>query len=712
MKNKIFSKGLYTESLRQLKVAGIIALAILLFMAIATPVTDYVIYSSESVADTVASNMEEASKQTVVNYEIMLSQLTSLMLWGPAFAVILFGQFNRRVASDFYHSLPYTRLCTYVSFTAGVLTWLAALGVIYSAVSVAIHLCMPFMYIVSFAGMLDYLLTVIAAVLILTFGVICAMSLTGTVLSNLVVAGMIIFGPRAALIMICGAIESLAPVLSVSDSFFGADFNVLFGMFTYINDPFVGNIGKDIYSIVLALVYLALGAYFFNMRKSETAGQTAGNKYLQDAIRIGIAFAISAIATGTLIMDIADISIIVVYVFALIAYFAFELITKKNFKSLLRTLPGIGIVAALNIVLVLVCYGGAAAVHSYSPTADDIKGFYIMSEVPDYYMGDKSYSQYANSFTEKILIDGAEAKEIVCEALAESIEESKSDRYYMYKIDESGNRITYSEQTVKFVDKIGITHERNIWVRTEYTKKLSDTVKDIEGYRDIYMNLPEALERSVYVYSVGIVSSSSDVKCDELYECLREEVKALDFATWYDAVNCYSYSYEETDNTVMQISLTTKKDGVDIYIPVDRDITPKTHAKILEAFNEGAAEKAAAVKKYYEEYSKGKEGYMYLNISGVHDDGTKAWSWGAYPYFGKEFYDDEAESLETAEYFIDELVKAAEAGEKPESGAYISVSVSFEEYGDDGSITAYREISFVLPHIPELDIPADCYYSY
>ncbi len=713
MKNKLFSKGLYVESLRQLKVAGIIALVLLLFSAVATPVVDYMMYSSDSInaVDTAAPNMEETAKQTVVNYEIILASLTDLMLWGPVFAVILFGQFNRRVASDFYHSLPYTRLCTYISFTAGVLTWLFAIGIMYSAASVTVHLCMPFMYIVSFAGMFDYILTCIAMIFLLTFGVICAMSLTGTVLSNIVVAGIIIFGPRTALIAICGAIESLAPVLSVSDSFFGVDFNVLFGMFSYTNDPFVGNLGKDIYSIILALGYLALGAYFFTVRKSETAGQTAGNKYLQDAIRIAVAFAISAVATILLITDTADISVILLYVFALIVYFVFELVTKKNFKSLLRTLPGIGIVAALNIVLALVCFGGAAIVHSYTPTADDIKGFYIMSDDPDYYMGDKSYSQYASSFTEKILISDGEAKEMVCEALAESIEESKTDRYYMYKIDEKGDRISYTEQTVKFVDKMGISRERSIWIRTEYVKKLGEAIMDVEGYRDIYMNLPEALERSVYVNSLGILSGTpSNVNCDELYESLREEVKSLDFATWYNALN--SHSYEETDNTLMSITLTTKKDGVDIYIPVDRDITPKTHAKILEAFNEGAAEKAAAVKKDYGEYSKGKECYMSLSIAGVHDDGAKAWSWGAYPYFGGESYEGEDKDIEMAEYFISEFVKAAESGEKPKSGAYISVSVSFEEYDDTGRIKAYSEYTFVLPHIPELEIPSEYYYSY
>ena len=168
MKNKLFSKGLYVESLRQLRVAGIIALVIFFLAAIGGPVLELLSYYSASNAPTILDGPSyyydnSSYYPIIVDYQIMISYLTNLMMWGPIFAAVLFSQFNRRVASDFYHSLPYTRLCTYISFTAGILTWLGIIFTVHVGVSIIAHVAMPLIYVVSFAGMLDFILTVVAA---------------------------------------------------------------------------------------------------------------------------------------------------------------------------------------------------------------------------------------------------------------------------------------------------------------------------------------------------------------------------------------------------------------------------------------------------------------------------------------------------------------------------------------------------------------------
>lgn len=722
MKNKLFSKGLYVESLRQLRVAGIIALVIFFLAAIGGPVIELLSYLGEQSVtveiDGIRSGYYDNSNYypIIVDYQIMISYLTNLMMWGPIFAAVLFSQFNRRVASDFYHSLPYTRLCTYISFTAGILTWLGIIFTVHVGVSIIAHVAMPSIYVVSFAGMLDFILTVVAATLLLTFGLICAMSFTGTILSNLISAALIIFGPRLAVLMVSSIITTLAPVLTTADGIFSAQFNVLMGMFSYVMDPFSGNIGSDIYTILISFVYLAIGAFLFTRRKSETAGQTAGNKYVQDGIRIALAFAISAIGTGICMVEGDVIAMVIIGVMATIAYFGFELITKKNFRCLARTIPGLGIVVALNILLAGICYGGVAIVHSYTPDADDIKGFYIMAGDETEYWGQLTFAAYADSFTEDILIDDEKAKEVICESLKESVEESKEGRYNMQKLDDKGNKIKYTKETVKIVSKSGIERQRCIWVKTEDNAVLAEAVMKMEGYRDIYMNLPDALERSIYVEAKSI---SGDIvapeKYTEIYECLRNEVKELDFAEWYDCQRKFGMTSE--DASMMIIVLTTAKDGKQISIPVFSDLTPKTHKTILDVLSGGAENEMKLLKQKFDEIEKGEDDGMHkfltISIEGVTGDGTKGWSYyddmstGTDEYYDK--YNENNHKL--TKQILEALTKAAEEGKKPESGEFVTVSARYEQYNDENGYTgSAREFRFIIAHPDELDIPEDYYY--
>lgn len=718
MKNKIFSKGLYVESLRQLRVAGIIALVLFFLVAVGGPIIDLFSYYNNTGAPQIVNSSYgyDSYYPTIVDYVDMMSMLPSLMIWGPIFGIVLFGQFNRRVASDFYHSLPYTRLCTYISFTAGLLTWLGIIFATYTGASIIAHVAMPSIYIVSFAGMFDFMLTVIAATLLLTFGLICAMSFTGTILSNLISAGLIIYGPRLAIIMITGIIEDLAPVLTTANGFLAPQFNVVMGITSYISDSYTGNIENDIYTIIISFVYLAIGAYLFTRRKSETAGQTAGNKYVQDGIRIALAFAISAAGTGTFMISGDILSLIFACVFAAIAYFGFELITKKSFKSLARTIPGVGIVAVLNLLLVGVCLGGVALIHSYTPDANDIKGFYIMADEDSSHWHEVGFATYAEGFTEDILIDDEKAKEIICESLKESVEESKEGRFNMQKFDPYGKKIKYTKNRIKIVSNSGIERQRCIWIKTEDNISLAEAVKKLDGYRDIYMNLPEALERSISVYAKTI---SGDVlapeKYSEIYECLRNEVKELDFAEWYDRQKNFGMTTE--DATMMKLNLTTKKDGTIISIPVFRDITPKTHFAIIEAFSHDAKGEIKLLKQRYDEIlndeSEGQHKFLTISIEGVTEDGTKGWSYYDDVSKGMDGYSYVSESNYTlTKHILEELEKAAADGKKPESGEFVTVYARYEEYTDEYEYCASaRDFQFIIAHPDKLDIPEEyCYY--
>ena len=717
MKKKIFSKGLYFETLRQLRLPGIILLVLSVFGAAIEPffeLVNYLSYRGETI---------NGSWANLVNYESIFTMLPVIVFVAPVFAFIIFSQFNRRVASDFYHSLPYTRLCKFVSFTLGILTCIAAIGIVYCGVSLAIHACLPFLYIISFAGMFDFLLTVIAATLLSCFGVICALSLTGTPLANIILALLILFGPRAALFVISGTVQEMAPIVSIGGGFLDPTMNVLFDLVCGFNyDPFTGNMGSDVYSICIALVYIVLAAVFFCTRKSETAGQTAGSKYLQDGIRIALAFAISGAGTCLGIMSEEFEVVIVLYVLALIAYFAFELITKKNFKALVRTVPALGILVALNVAVLAVCHGSAAVIHSYTPDADEIKGFYLIREDNDYYGSAYEYQpfgSYVDAKSEEILITDENAIKIMADSLKESVEESENGKYYQFTYDTMGGRIEYDQKLVRFVSENGTKKDRLIWIKSELMPEVAGALEKNNDYKALYTELPEALDRSVYLGNNYLGAESLDnIRVSEIYEKLREEVKTVNFAEWYTFAS--SIGYGSGNPSEYYLELTTKDEGKNISININKDYTPETHRLILEMLNEGAKEKAAEVKKFFDEYDFDsvydeeygyKEGYYFsIEVYTFSEKEGRVWCYSVSPYLKS---DGSTSEYEFAKEFMEQMVNAANTDAKPTSEEYTCIAL-YKEVPVEGSYYYKSEsIEFIIPYTGSIEFDTNyCYEVY
>jgi hypothetical protein len=57
------------------------------------------------------------------------------------------------------------------------------------------------------------------------------------------------------------------------------------------------------------------------------------------------------------------------YIAAVVVYFAYELITTKQFKNLVKALPGLGIVVAMNVAIFGLMVGIRSHELNYSPTA-------------------------------------------------------------------------------------------------------------------------------------------------------------------------------------------------------------------------------------------------------------------------------------------------------------------------------------------------------
>lgn len=142
MKKSWFSFRLYQEGLRQLRLIGIMGMVILGLEAILIPVGRVVsLRQMEHYAEG-----GRVSKELLNFPEMHPLLVLCFCVLAPLMVLYLFHFLNKRNASDFYHAIPETRLCLFISFFAAVVTWILAIIVVTSFISVAIFLCFRFIF--------------------------------------------------------------------------------------------------------------------------------------------------------------------------------------------------------------------------------------------------------------------------------------------------------------------------------------------------------------------------------------------------------------------------------------------------------------------------------------------------------------------------------------------------------------------------------------
>ena len=93
MKKKLFSKGLYLEGVKQLRLTGIIVFVIFALEAVLVPVG--------KVASSQRLNITEMRMDPLLTHPILIF---TFVLVAPVLTLSLFGFLNKRNKSDFYHS--------------------------------------------------------------------------------------------------------------------------------------------------------------------------------------------------------------------------------------------------------------------------------------------------------------------------------------------------------------------------------------------------------------------------------------------------------------------------------------------------------------------------------------------------------------------------------------------------------------------------------
>ena len=382
MKHNYFSFKLYKEALSQLSLPGFLSAGILLAAVLLQGWSEIVHSFSRSEFSTWTPSIAEAWIPT------MLYVWTAPFLFG----LLLFNFLNSRKKSDYYHALTARRETLILSFAAAIYTWLIA--------TVALALALGAM-LFSFAGaeltgtqLSSAVLSFFPSILYAVAVTLLAMSLSGTLFTNLVLGNLLLWMPLLVSSLFSEGVSSLVPALPYGEaSFFGLSLGVtLFGDMLLVTEftwggewTFASGLANAAWTIFLAVAMFAAAVFFFVRRKSEMAGNSASSSRMQALYRVAVALPPLMVAAVFAPLDILRFgggspqagienafAVVATMIIALLLIATFELISTKTWRNLLKVPLSFGIALLLAIVFAGFVWAVAAYEANFTPRAENI----------------------------------------------------------------------------------------------------------------------------------------------------------------------------------------------------------------------------------------------------------------------------------------------------------------------------------------------------
>lgn len=569
-KNAWFSPKLYVESLRRLRLVGIVSLILLAIanVLIAINFADYG-YSTPPMFSAL---------------ELNGPILAVIYVAAPLMTLILFSFLNQRNGSDFFASAPVKRECLYFSAMAAVISWCAVLILGATAVSLVCSGLFCNHYTANLLSFWMLIFNTFAGCVFVAGVFAIAVSITGTIFTNIIVALLILVMPPILTVMIAISAQNIPFVLSSSQAtlpwYLDGSLNtvtwpihaILFdGSTEPLMDPISG-----VYTLCLGIICIALGAVLFHFRKSETAGRSAPNRTMQAVYRLSIALLITLPCCEMIFADSGDgFFCLVLYIIAAAAYFIYELITTKKVKNLLRAAPGLLILIVLNSAVI----GGKQLVYlnelNFAPDTNQITSVSITSE-RNYY--DENKTWFSAQVSDLELRDD-QLRDIVSRSLKTQVQawkESGESYGEYYRILTNSLHLNNSQP---LVIRSGIQEKgRLLYMSDQDWQAFTDCLEANAAFQSAYQNLPSADDGGV---SLSCSCAIDDDTLRRVYDTLREEVASLDFTDWYTFIKS---NYAEDDQPICSITITAPFGTESTVTTIDLypSVLPKTCAKFFE----------------------------------------------------------------------------------------------------------------------------------
>ncbi len=531
--NRFFDKDLFIEGLRQTRVIGIVS-GVLMILATVLMACGIIADQIFSVYENGVINFKNIEPVNVVPFLLSIFSIVQVYLFSPLLTLHLFKFLNKRKSSDFYHSIPHRRECLFLSYFAAVSFWNIILIWGSVAFSSLLICCLPTFFKAVFTYTFSFAFNLTAASLLVSAAVVLVMSITGNIISNIFVSAMLLFVPRIMFTGFSTIIYASNNVTSgIFPNAFSPSYNIPAALPTYIFKSLFTGIENDILKVftearygvstlILALIYTVIGVLLFKIRHSEAAEKSASSKLVQSIIRISFAFMICcapiAFIYCFIINDnnigssgyvISIYGIIVWYVIAVLAYFLYQAISVKSFKNIHKCLPGLGVLAAMNVLTIFIMLGGNYAINSFKPSADEIKSVSI--SLADL-INDGSF--YADKYID-ITNDNKQINKMISKRLSEEVNNQVPVEFSEGSLD--------VKRSLDIKIKTTGSKIRRIWFSNDEYNSIINAAFSADNIKKVIAEFPDE-NSSKYNFAM---SPNNGVTADEtrkLYGCFKQEL--------------------------------------------------------------------------------------------------------------------------------------------------------------------------------------------
>ena len=519
-----------------------------------------------------------------------------------------FGFYMKRCEADFYESLPYTRTQVLFSQSAALAVLSLGMLLVSSATSIitAIEDLEGCIFLVG-----DSLLLILAyfiASLIAIFATVIAVSITGNSFNAVLASYLILFTP-ATIKEQLAAFAERSPTLEGTSVLLKNEFNLL----TYMPSE-VTRLSAYIYSLVLTILLCFVALLLFKRRRSEVATNFFANSLVGHILRIcltlnlgcsivGVVFGVGEYESAAIIR--ACFSLVAL----LILYFGYELLARRSFRALKKTLIGLPILLGTCVLIVAIGLSLGSVMESRTPDAEDIA--YVSYGSSDTYE-EMSMSLYVESQLSGMKIYDDEAREIIAKALKENTEAYRAGNFdQVYYLSET----EYFRMQVVIGTKLG-PMVRNVMLSYDDFSTLSSILAEQDEFMRLWMDLPEN-PYAVLHYGYYQDSMLDREEAALVYEALLRDLKTVDFGTWY-AANQVGSAEE------LSVVVRTASDAFKLRVPITEH-TPEAYALMTKMLREKREEQCQLLADRIDEAASGGD-ELELSLS-IYNEKINLFGW-------------------------------------------------------------------------------------
>ncbi len=505
MSKKIFSPQLFVQSLLRLKTLGIAMLISVVALNLFQPISEIMTGTTYvAVTDEFGNALSDVFVPRI--YEVGIRDfapfLWLMLVFAPLITYVAFSYLHNRSKSDFYHSLPQTRVCVYLSTLAAVLAWTLATVIATTCVNLFMWWLAPY-NTVSATTVFTNLISFSVLSLFLTGLTAVSVMLTGTLVST-VLTFLWLFGfPPIASFMFSNALLEITDVIRNTSTLNGVlsmerflPLSMLFGEAL--------DVGSLVFHTVMSLLMLAAAAVLCHFRRSESAGKGAPNGFLQHIYRTLFSLVPAVMAVNLAITLPSDIEFVFFFVLVgIVMYLVYELMTTKKLKKMLRCLPMIVFPVLLTGLYAASIFAANAYIRNRLPDA---------SEVASISYENRAWVSYGDTY-------------LLGEPITDPLLIKTALRDLAMELDEQPVPNTETA-TIRFQLKNGLSFERyfsikkSVWLDFSLSEENLDTHLRIPTWDEFERCAIPPLGSNPYI-------SKKDAERKQIWECFAAEYEAL-----------------------------------------------------------------------------------------------------------------------------------------------------------------------------------------